>query len=871
MFHAKTPKPAATISGNAANVGSTLVFENEGRVIFEAPASNLAEHPITVGRDSSCDWCTAGVDGSISSRHAELFRKRGSVWIRDLGSRNGIFIKGERVKEHRIAVGDTVLVGACKITLEPPRQPSGASKSAFHRLEQLNGPGGGRVLEIVGESDIVMGSDSENEIFIADTLVSRRHAKLAFKKNECWVSDLGSRNGTFVNGTPVTKERLLRDGDVLAVAYVEFRFYDKNVAHVDAHVGRKILVAAATVAFGILGFSIWSLMRPNAGRLLYKAERLAALWTPESKAEDFAHAFAVLDEAAVAGNIAKYASVLAEQKARMEAWTNTISGWRDVRNLLQNEKWVSARTKFHTLTSWTWPSPSAAKAHRESDTVLVLVNAFLDARSDLRSGEFQPSAIAGRFRANARALESALKDAPAAEERKYIRPLRVEAEDLLGEFRHSLEVLDTIPRMGESLRTVNGRPPAPDAATKSLARLKGILEDEKRHERERIIEADERKLPQPYFSPLVAERVAASLAPLEALASGERQVAANVNAIAAAEWDAVKRNLAFPERSVTDVDAAYQNYRDWLVAENAQFCGTDKNPFAGVDTTFKAAMKSFEGRGFGPNLSSLPSALESLLRPETLDGVLRFIDPVSDPVPDASDSRPVCAYDGFVGLKAFAEFLDTLAEAALSSGEGGMVDADALRNAVNEYVANTDRLPWRPLVAVVRELQGHLRSFMKRPDEKVSVHPDVEYAGPILSQPARIIMDARPQGRPNRCAEAVANAATILRRIDDWLSDDLPDAAEGDGSRRAAMLAEGVAIILSDPKDLTSQKTRRRAADLGRSASGLRRELKAIAARAETTEPTTIYREVVSTGVPAVSPPFIGAWRNLRRQGEAAQ
>ena len=146
MNREKSPVSAADPPREEEKGGPTLVFEKEGRIIYEASALSLAKRTITIGRDSSCDWCTAGIDASISSRHAELYRKRGSVWIRDLGSRNGIFIKGERVKEHRVSVGDAVLVGACKISLEPPRQSVGTSKSLYHRLEQVNGPNGGRVL-----------------------------------------------------------------------------------------------------------------------------------------------------------------------------------------------------------------------------------------------------------------------------------------------------------------------------------------------------------------------------------------------------------------------------------------------------------------------------------------------------------------------------------------------------------------------------------------------------------------------------------------------------------------------------------------------------------------------------------------------------
>lgn len=870
---AKRNKPASS-DGPADEKdlgGPTLVFEKEGRILFEVSALSLAKRPITIGRSKECDWCTAGIDGSISSRHAELYRKRGSVWIRDLDSRNGIFAKGERIKECRISIGDAVLVGACKVSLEPPRKTDAASKSAHHRLEQLNGPNSGRTLEIVNEEDLIIGSDPTNGIFVADTLVSRKHAKLSFRKDGCWISDLGSRNGTFVNGVAVTKERLLRDGDVVAVAYVEFRFYDKDVAHVEAHVGRKLLVATATAAFGIFGFSFWNMMRPEAGRLLYKAEKQTAEWTPKSSGADFERAFATLADAAVARAAEKHATALAEQKSRMESWTNTIAGWQDVQKLLQGKKWVSARKKFHSLVSWTWPSQTAAQAHHEADSVQVLVNAFLDCRSDIRSEEFQPNAIAARFRAAASALESALNGAPAAEERKYIKPLREEANELLGEFRHALEVLDSIPAVAESLRTSGRQPPAPDAATEALARLKAILDDEKRHEQERQKEAKERELPQPYFSPLVSGRIAATLEPLKALAAGERQVAANVDAIAATKWDAVKRNLVFPERSVTDVDSAYQRYRDWLIAENAQFCGTDQNPFAGVDSVFKTALKSLEGRGFGPDVSGMPPSLALLLRQDTIAAVLRFVDPDKDPMPDASDSSPVCAYDRFVGLKAFAEFLEVLSEASQSVNAGDMVDYGTIQAAVNGYVSATDRLPWRPMVAEVREMLGHLRSFLKRPDEKVSAHPDLSYSGPMLAQPARVVVDARPAREPNRCAEALSNAAVAMRRIDDWKSEDLADAAEKDGSERSAIFADGVALIMADPRELASPAMRRRATEVGARVRKLKRELKEIERKAETVDPVVVRREIVSKGIPAMSPPFVGAWRYLRKQKGVAR
>ena len=62
----------------------------------------------------------------------------------------------------------------------------------------------------------VLGRGQEADVQVADTAVSRRHAELRLQPDGVRVVDLGSTNGTRVNGRPVT-EALLRDGDRLQV------------------------------------------------------------------------------------------------------------------------------------------------------------------------------------------------------------------------------------------------------------------------------------------------------------------------------------------------------------------------------------------------------------------------------------------------------------------------------------------------------------------------------------------------------------------------------------------------------------------------------------------------------------------------------
>ncbi|MEN9529644.1 MAG: LysM domain protein [Pseudomonadota bacterium] len=64
-----------------------------------------------------------------------------------------------------------------------------------------------------GDQRILGKGDSAQVRLDEDTLVSRNHARLTLEKGALWIEDLGSRNGTFINGKKIEKKTMLRSGD----------------------------------------------------------------------------------------------------------------------------------------------------------------------------------------------------------------------------------------------------------------------------------------------------------------------------------------------------------------------------------------------------------------------------------------------------------------------------------------------------------------------------------------------------------------------------------------------------------------------------------------------------------------------------------
>ncbi|MFD7297438.1 FHA domain-containing protein [Streptomyces sp. NPDC059897] len=257
-----------------------LVLELNGRTW-----SLDASRPYTLGRDPQGDIVLD--DARVSWRHATISWGGRSWVIEDHGSTNGTFVQGQRIHQMEIGPGSSVHLGnstdgpcltaqgsaraaavasphqaqqqAAGLAQQPPpqqyqQQPSWSQQAPQQRQEpqqewqqrpqaqkvpQQQAAGGvagappvygdrspttfhqlalGRVMRI--------GRSLENELVVSDLQVSRLHAEFhASPDGRFEIHDLGSHNGTYVNGQPIPKggTALLGPTDIVGVGHSTFR------------------------------------------------------------------------------------------------------------------------------------------------------------------------------------------------------------------------------------------------------------------------------------------------------------------------------------------------------------------------------------------------------------------------------------------------------------------------------------------------------------------------------------------------------------------------------------------------------------------------------------------------------------------------
>ncbi|MFD5074711.1 FHA domain-containing protein [Streptomyces sp. NPDC058371] len=198
-----------------------LVLETETGSTVMSPS-----HDYHVGRDPLCEVV---IDDVRVSWHHAVLRPEADHWtLEDENSTNGTYADGRRVHEWGVGAGSVIRFGspadgprAVLVDHTPP--PTAPERPSAVRMPSATGtfrqPTTVRPLPA---RTVRIGRGGDNDLVIDDLVVSRRHAELrALPDGTYEIVDLGSHNGTFLNGQPVERARITA-GDIVGIGHSAF-------------------------------------------------------------------------------------------------------------------------------------------------------------------------------------------------------------------------------------------------------------------------------------------------------------------------------------------------------------------------------------------------------------------------------------------------------------------------------------------------------------------------------------------------------------------------------------------------------------------------------------------------------------------------
>ncbi|MBE2266848.1 MAG: FHA domain-containing protein [Anaerolinea sp.] len=179
----------------------------------------------SIGRLDNNEICIK--EQHVSRQHAIIDYRDGVFFITDNDSANGVFINDERITEpYPLIAGDVIRLYVPQIkfdavTLEEQQYATERITGVVSGIRRgqliiASGLQEGTTIALRWDSLRVgrATANAEWEICLPDPSVSRPHARMDYVDNNWIVYDLGSSNGTFVNGSPINeKGRVLHDGD----------------------------------------------------------------------------------------------------------------------------------------------------------------------------------------------------------------------------------------------------------------------------------------------------------------------------------------------------------------------------------------------------------------------------------------------------------------------------------------------------------------------------------------------------------------------------------------------------------------------------------------------------------------------------------
>lgn len=410
-------------------------LEFERKVLYEISDPSPTD-AITIGRSSECTWVIPREDGVASGHHAVILTRNGRLCLRDTGSRNGIFYKAKKIQEKYLAPDDQFSIGNCTLIVERIR----SVRTISHELMFLNTDRKGESVKLDKEK-ILVGSAPGCDLVIGEQLVSQKHAEFSSKADGCWLKDLGSKNGTFVNGTKLSPatERLLADDDVVSISFVDFKFVDGRVEHSKVRIWYSLGIVAVTIFVALALNWVWRGVKPSSDDCLETARN-------EASAARFDRAREALKESRTRRGAETGEVAYNELESSLAMWEKIYAGWGKAKSALKSGNWIEASHQLGMITDgdpnlWGWNDTTAPVMRQEAFTAKKLLDTCLRAETVIRDDRNRKNLAELKQAADTiREMEKDFAGAPP----DYLEKLLAEGLRLRGQIEENLQYLERL-------------------------------------------------------------------------------------------------------------------------------------------------------------------------------------------------------------------------------------------------------------------------------------------------------------------------------------------------------------------------------------------------------------------------------------------
>lgn len=598
-------------------------LEHQHKVIGELSSDDIAGE-VLIGRSKDCALVIPSEDRAASSKHAMLKKKLGGIYIVDAGSRNGLFFAGERISERKLCAGDCVKIGESELFVtsvaaqKKEKVAVAAASNKCHRLECLTGVMKGQIIDLE-QAILRVGSDPDSELHLSDSLISRRHAELAIDdKGECWVNDLKSANGTFVNRIPLSgKKRMLKDGDIVSFAFMDFRFLDKAVKHTRSYFWVKIASVGVTLVAGAIFYFAYLVGTSSAPDLI----KLAKVYSGQ---ERFVDARKLLESAQNARQFEQFRLERDALLDQVNTWEKTYNDWNTVKKNMKGQEWAAAvRTlgsmRYDRMENWNWNELNAIKCKNQAAKVKDYLDTFLKVQASLKNTELSIDAM----REMQQELAKTIELMEAAKDELYVT--------LLESSRKVLEAL-------------TGNLTNLDSMNSAIAQL------EQAYPNFKLIVAELSDVEQKSTGTvkLMAGRY---LIPIKKMQAIQDQLLKNATALTALKFDQIAPGLELPT-----VDECAVN--PYINSQRKNIENIDKN-FQIASQQIQHLLNVFKKNNI--DIFKTPKLIQAFLEEAMWPDVFAC-DVLKRKIPKRTRTEPEGAYDRVLGIEYFYELLRTLPE-----------------------------------------------------------------------------------------------------------------------------------------------------------------------------------------------------------------